>query len=171
MVRQLHEQKPPIKSTDVGVEPVNSLEWLEYSAIGELARQFYPWLEVMHILGFSVLFGCITIFDLRMLGYYRRFSIADSVIYLLRLARMSFIVVVGSGLLLFAAQATLLAVNPAFRFKLLLLAIALLNAAIFHWQFSRSRQMKQLIFVKAIAIISLLAWTGIVICGRFIAYT
>ncbi|WP_317108931.1 hypothetical protein [Chroococcidiopsis sp. SAG 2025] len=29
----------------------------------------------------------------------------------------------------------------------------------------------QLIFVKAIAIISLLAWTGIVICGRFIAYT
>ncbi|MGL4621167.1 MAG: hypothetical protein ACRC32_20895 [Chroococcidiopsis sp.] len=65
----------------------------------------------------------------------------------------------------------LLVVNPALRFELLLLAIALLNAAICHWQFSKSRQMKQLIFVKAIAIISLLAWTGIVICGRFIAYT
>ncbi|WP_236147010.1 DUF6644 family protein [Scytonema millei] len=150
---------------------MNILEWLEYSAIGETARQFYPWLEVMHILGFSVLIGCVAIFDLRLLGYYRRLSIADSVRYLLRLARMSFIIVALSGLLLFAAQATLLAVNPAFRFKLLLLAIALLNAVIFHWKFSPSRQVKQLIFVKAIAIISLLAWMGIVICGRFIAYT
>lgn len=150
---------------------MNILEWLEYSAIGELARQIYPWLEVMHILGFSVLIGCITIFDLRLLGYYRRLSIADGAIYLLRLARISFVVVAVSGLLLFAAQATLLAVNPAFRFKLLLLAIALLNAAFFHWQFSRLRQIKQLVFVKAIAIISLLVWTGIVICGRFIAYT
>lgn len=150
---------------------MNTLEWLEYSAIGELARQIYPWLEVMHILGFSVLVGCIAIFDLRLLGYYRRLSIADGVIYLLRLAQMSFVVVAVSGLLLFAAQATLLAVNPAFRFKLLLLAIALINAAFFHWQFSRSRQIKQLISVKAISIISLLVWTGIIICGRFIAYT
>lgn len=150
---------------------MNILEWLEYSAIGELTRQIYPWIEVMHILGFSVLVGCITIFDLRLLGYYRRLSIADSAIYLLRLARMSFVVVAVSGLLLFAAQATLLAVNPAFRLKLLLLAIALVNAAIFHWQFSPSRQIKQLIFVKAIAIISLLVWTAIIICGRFIAYT
>lgn len=147
-----------------------TLEWLEYSAIGELARQIYPWLEVMHILGFSVLVGCVTIFDLRLLGYYRRLSITDSVLYLLRLVQMSFVVVAVSGLLLFAAQATLLAVNPAFRLKLLLLAIALLNATVFHWQFSLPCQIKQ-IFVKAIAIISLLVWTGIVICGRFIAYT
>lgn len=150
---------------------MNILEWLEYSAIGELARQIYPWLEVMHILGFSILVGCITIFDLRLLGYYRRLSIADGAIYLLPLAQMSFVVVAVSGLLLFAAQATLLAVNPAFRLKLLLLAIALMNAAFFHWQFSRSRRIKQLISVKAIAILSLLVWTGIVICGRFIAYT
>ncbi|WP_438556056.1 DUF6644 family protein [Chroococcidiopsis sp.] len=156
---------------DVPVESMNILEWLEYSAIGETARQFYPWLEVMHILGFSMLIGCITIFDLRLLGYYRRLSIADGVLYLLRLARMSFIVAAVSGFFLFAAQATLLVVNPAFRLKLLLLAIALLNAVIFHWKFSPPRQVKQLIFVKAIAIISLLAWMGIVICGRFIAYT
>ncbi len=60
---------------------------------------------------------------------------------------MNFVVVAVSGLLLFAAQATLLAVNPALR------------------------QIKQLVFARAIAIISLLVWTGIVICGRFIAYT
>jgi hypothetical protein len=155
---------------DVPVKSMSILEWLEYSAIGELARQIYPWLEVMHILGFSVLIGCVTIFDLRLLGYYRRLSIADGVLYLLRLAQMSFIVVAVSGLLLFAAQATILVTNSAFRFKLLLLAIALLNAAFFHWQFSPSLKIKQLIFVKATAIISLLVWTGIIICGRFIAY-
>lgn len=156
---------------DVPVRSVNLLEWLEFSAIGELARRIYPWLEVMHILGFSVLIGCVTIFDLQLLGYYRHLSIADGALYLLRLARLSFIIVAVSGLLLFAAQATLLAVNSAFRLKLLLLAIALLNAALFHWQFSLSRQIKQLICVKIIAVISLLVWTGIVICGRFIAYT
>lgn len=171
MVRQLHGQKPLIKLMDVPVKSMSILEWLEYSAIGELARQIYPWLEVMHILGFSVLIGCVTIFDLRLLGYYRRLSIADGVLYLLRLARLSFVIVALSGFFLFAAQATLLAVNPAFRLKLLLLAIALLNALVFHWQFSPPRQIQQLIFFKVIATISLIVWTGITICGRFIAYT
>jgi hypothetical protein len=89
--------------------------------------------------------------------------------YLLRLAQMSFIVAAVSGFLLFAAQPSVLVINTAFRFKLLLLAIAGFNAAVFHWQFSPlfKPELKtyRLISLKAIAIVSLLVWIGIVICG------
>lgn len=153
---------------------MNTLEWLEYSAIGEYVRQVYPWIEAIHILSLSLLFGCITVFDLRLLGYYRRLSITDGVRYLLGLAQLSFLAVAISGFLLFAAQPTVLVTNIAFRFKLSLLAIALLNAAVFHWQFSRyfkhRRKNKRVLFFQTIAILSLLLWTGIVICGRLIAY-
>jgi uncharacterized membrane protein len=153
---------------------MNTLEWLEYSAIGEFVRQVYPWIEAIHILSFSLLFGCITVFDLRLLGYYRRLSITDGVRYLLGLAQLSFLAVAISGFLLFAAQPTVLVTNLAFRFKLSLLAIALLNAAVFHWQFSlyfkHRRKNKRGLFFQTIAILSLLMWTGIVICGRLIAY-
>lgn len=159
---------------DVPIEPMKSLEWLEYSAIGETVRQVYPWLEVIHILGFSVLFGCIIIFDLRLLGCYRHLSIADGMRYFLRSAQISFVAVAMSGFLLFAAQPSLLVTNVAFQFKLLLLAISGLNAAVFHWQFSalrkRSCTTNRLIYFKASAIVSLLIWTGIIICGRLIAY-
>jgi hypothetical protein len=153
---------------------MNTLEWLEYSAIGEIVRRVYPWIEVIHILGFSLLFGCVTVFDLRLLGYYRRLSIADAVRYLLGLAQISFLAVAISGFLLFAAQPTVLVTNVAFRFKLLLLAIALLNAVVFHSSFSpyfkRWRKTNRVNFFQAIAILSLLIWTGIMICGRLIAY-
>lgn len=174
MLPQWHKQELAIKLMDVLIEPMNTLEWLEYSAIGETARQMYPWIEVMHILGFSVLFGCVIVFDLRLLGYYRRLSIADSVRYFLRLAQFSFLVVAISGFLLFASQPNVLVANVAFRFKLLLLAISGLNAALFHWQFfpflKRWRKTHRLIPLKAIAILSLISWTGIIICGRLIAY-
>lgn len=153
---------------------MNTLEWLEYSAIGEVVRQVYPWIEVIHILGFSVLFGSITIFDLRLLGYCCHLSIADAVRYFLRLAQISFLVVTVSGFLLFAAQPTVLVTNIAFRFKLSLLVIAGLNAAVFHWYFSpyfkRWPKTKQVNIFAAIAILSLIIWTGIMICGRLIAY-
>lgn len=153
---------------------MNTLEWLEYSAIGEFARRVYPWIEVIHILSFSLLFGCVTVFDLRLLGYYQSLSIADGARYLLKLAQISFLPVTISGFLLFAAQSTVLVANVAFRFKLLLLLIALLNAAVFHWQFSpyfkRWRKTKLVNFFQVNAILSLLIWIGIMICGRFIAY-
>jgi hypothetical protein len=153
---------------------MNTLEWLEYSAIGEIVRQVYPWIEVVHILGFSLLFGSITIFDLRLLGYCRHLSIADAVRYFLRLAQVSFLAVAISGFLLFAAQPTILVANIAFRLKLSLLAIAGLNAAVFHWHFSpyfkRWRKTNRRNIFTVIAILSLIIWTGIMICGRLIAY-
>jgi uncharacterized membrane protein SirB2 len=64
------------------------------------------------------------------------------------------------GLLLFSAQATEYAANDWFRWKLLLLAAALANAAVF----LRRRH-------RASAALSLALWPAVLISGRMIAYS
>jgi predicted membrane protein len=95
--------------------------------------------------------------------------------YLLPWSFLSFVVVVLSGFLMFAVNATQIAANPAFRLKLLLLCAAGVNAAFFHRVAFKSvkfwnRGVRTPRVVRAIAAISLVLWTGVIICGRLIAY-
>jgi hypothetical protein len=111
------------------------LVWLEGSAVAVAMRQWlwlYPIVEIAHILGFVILVGAAAMFDLRLLGFSAQLPVADMARHLLRWARLSFLVVVPSGFLMFSAHATEMAENPAFRLKLLLIAAATLNAAAFH---------------------------------------
>ena len=56
--------------------------------------------------------------------------------HLLTWSRLGFALVAPTGFMMFTAHATEFAVNSAFRLKLILLAVALLNAAAFHrWPF------------------------------------
>jgi len=57
--------------SSVGTAPDSWLDWLNDSALGAAMRGdlwLYPMVEVVHILGFSVLFGAVLMFDLRVLG-------------------------------------------------------------------------------------------------------
>lgn len=153
---------------------MESLLWLEQSALAEVVRQsLYPLIQIVHILGFSIAFGCVFVFDLRLLGYCHQFSIVDAAIFILRFTHLGFIVALASGFLLFTAQPTVLIVNPAFQFKVLFLVIAGINAALFHWKFlqslKRGYHLKKLPLV-GIALASLIAWIGMIACGRLIAY-
>jgi hypothetical protein len=76
---------------------------------------------------------------------------------------------------MFTAHATEFAVNPAFRLKLILIAVALLNAAAFHrwpfrsvvrWNVSASTPA----WARLAAGISLACWVGAIACGRLLAY-
>ena len=62
--------------------------------------------------------------DLRLLGLARQLSVADLAQHLLRWARLSLLLVIPSGFLMFVAHATEMAENPAFRLKLLLIVVA-----------------------------------------------
>jgi hypothetical protein len=66
-------------------------------------------------------------------------------------------------------------VNPAFQLKLLLILAAGINAVVFHaapfksvTQWNRGSQSP--LKVRIIAVLSLVLWTAIIACGRFIAY-
>ena len=152
------------------------LRWLEQTAPATWAREStwaYPALEIGHIAGFIVLVGAAVMFDLRLLGFSRALPVAPAAKHLLASSQWSLILVVPTGLLLFAANAIETWPNPAFRLKLLLLALAGANALAFHRWTADTRTWADghiPLGAKWSAAFSLLLWTGVVTCGRLIAY-
>jgi hypothetical protein len=154
------------------------LVWLETSGLAVAMRQWtwlYPIVEIVHIFGFVVLVGSAFMFDLRLLGLTRGLPVSDLAAHLLRWSRLSLLLVIPSGVLMFMAHATEFAVNPAFRLKLFLIVAAGVNAGVFHqvpfrsvgvWDDGVSTPGP----ARAAAVLSLLLWTGVISCGRLLAY-
>jgi hypothetical protein len=135
----------------------------------------YPIVEILHIIGLAVLVGAAVLFDFRLLGVSRTLSVAALAHHLLPWARASLILIVPSGLMMFSAHATEFATNPAFQLKLALLAAAAVNATAFHLGTYRTvaawdRAAPAPPAAKVAAFLSLLLWSGVIICGRLLAY-
>src|SRR5687768_12743339 len=152
--------------------------WLESTGLAVAMRQWmwlYPTIEILHILGFIVLVGSAFMFDLRLLGLSRSLPVAGMARHLLPWARASLLLVAPTGFMMFTAHATEFASNPAFQLKLLFIAAALLNAAIFHrWPFRAvtdwDTEVTSPLAARAAGLLSLALWTGTVACGRLLAY-
>jgi hypothetical protein len=155
-----------------------ALVWLETSGLAVAMRQWawlYPIVEILHILGFVVLVGAAFMFDFRLLGISRRLPVTGMERHLLRWARGALLVVVPTGVMMFMAHATEFVDNPAFRLKLLFLAAAGLNAAVFHRVPFRSvgewdTEARSPGAARMAAALSLALWTGVISCGRLLAY-
>jgi hypothetical protein len=154
------------------------LVWLETSQLAVAMRQWlwlYPSVEIVHILGFVVLVGAAFMFDLRLLGMTRHLPVSGMAAHLLRWSRLSLLLVVPTGFMMFAAHATEMAANPAFQLKLVLLAAAGVNAALFHRVPFRSirdwdTDVEAPGCARVAAVLSLMLWTGVISCGRLLAY-
>jgi hypothetical protein len=161
-------------------EPVGPawLVWLETTALAQAMRQWlwlYPTVEIVHIGGIALLVGAAAMFDLRLLGLSRRLPVADMARHLLPWARLGLGVMALSGTTMFAAHATEFATNPAFRLKLGLITLACLNAAVFHrWPFRAvsawNVDANPPLAARCAAVLSLALWTGVIACGRLLAY-
>jgi hypothetical protein len=154
------------------------LVWLEGSTVAIAMRQWlwlYPVVEVVHIVGFVILVGAASMFDLRLLGYSPQLPVADLAKHLLRWALLSVLLVIPTGFLMFMAHATEMAENPAFRLNLLLIVVAGLNAVGFHrGPFQSVEHWNQNMIIpttaKVAAVLSLILWVGVIACGRMLAY-
>ena len=154
------------------------LVWLETSGPAAAMREWlwlYPVVEILHIVGFVLLVGAAVMFDLRLLGISAGLSARAMARHLLPWARAALVLVVPSGLLMFAAHATEFGENPAFRLKLLLLAGAGLNAWLFHRKSFGSvadwdRERRAPVGARVAAVLSLVLWAGVIAAGRLIAY-
>jgi uncharacterized protein DUF6644 len=152
--------------------------WLETSGLAVAMRQWlwlYPAVEIAHIVGFVVLVGAAFMFDLRLLGLSRALPVSAMAGHLLRWARLAVLLVVPSGALMFMAHATEMLANPAFQLKLALVAAAFLNAGIFHrWPFRAvgdwDTELPAPLPARLAGTLSLLLWTGVIACGRLLAY-
>jgi hypothetical protein len=127
----------------------------------------YPALEVLHLVGVALLFGGLVVFELRLLGLARALDLRALARLVLPLALLGFALCAFSGLCMFATQPQELLANPAFRFKLVLLALAGANAAWFHARGSLALGDRP---ARAQGLLSLGIWLAVIICGRWIAY-
>jgi hypothetical protein len=136
----------------------------------------YPIVESIHVLTLGIFLGLTALVDLRLLGVAIPGTPASQVIRRFMPWMISgFAVMVVSGALLFYADPVRTSLNIFFRFKLILLVAAGLNAAVFHVMASRSLPQWDLDSrppwrARLAGGLSLALWASIVICGRMIAY-
>lgn len=154
-------------------------QWLEQTSVGAAIRQslwLFPAIETIHLLGMSALLGTITLLDLRLLGWalpQRRVS--ELAARLIPLAWLAFAVQVVTGVLLFSSEAVKIYANPAFRLKMLFLALAGIQALIFQSLVSRKLpawddRPSPPVVAKVMGAISVLLWIAVVTAGRFIGF-
>jgi len=133
----------------------------------------YPAVEIIHILGFTLLVGAAAMFDLRLLGFGSALPPQALARHLLPWSWAGLALIVPSGLLMLSTQPELLD-NRAFQLKLVLIAAAGLNALAFHagpwrkaanWHGAATPPLARLHAAS-----SLLLWIGVVACGRLLAY-
>ena len=150
-----------------------ALAALEHSGLGHLARHSaftFTIANVLHVLGAALLVGAIAVFDVSLIA--RRFADAA------RIGRIAIPVAAGglalqlpTGLVLLAAEARALGMNPAFLAKLVLIAVGLANVALFHARFGASIAAGLVhAGARALALVSLGAWVLALAAGRMIAY-
>ena len=158
-----------------------ALAWLQTTPVANAIAEneiLFPWIESVHVLAIVLVIGTISIVDLRLLG------VASLDLTVRRLMRDvipytwgAFAVAVITGALMFSSDAVHYAHNFFFRGKLVLLALAGLNMAVFHligirdierWDTGTGRTPTA---AKVAATISLLVWIAVVAFGREIGFT
>lgn len=157
-------------------EWAGSLEGTGLSRALRGSTWLYPCLETAHILGFVVLVGSIVMFDVRLLGASKHLAVSELGAHLRRWSLASVALVVPTGLLLFTAHPLALANNPVFGVKLAAIALAALNALVYHRGVHRSvatwdKAVRVPRAAQLHAIASLALWLTTLTCGRFLAYT
>ncbi|WP_273029492.1 hypothetical protein [Massilia timonae] len=132
----------------------------------------YPIVEIVHIVGFTVLVGAAAMFDLRLLGFGRALPVQALARHLLPWSWFGLLLIVPSGLWMFSTQPELLA-NGVFLLKLALIVAAGVNALVFHagpWRGAAGWPAGAPAWARLHAALSLLLWIAVIACGRLLAY-
>lgn len=155
------------------------LGWLETTALSQAMRfslWLYPIVEIVHIVGIVTLVGAVAMFDLRVLGFGRSLPVQALGRHLLRWSLAGLLLVVPAGLMMFSAHPHDFLNNRVFQIKLTLIAVAGINALLFHGGVYRSvarwnRDIAAPALAKGQAAASLAIWIAVISCGRLLAYT
>ncbi|WP_374372419.1 hypothetical protein [Dongia sp.] len=149
---------------------------LEHSALGAAMREslfLYPLMNLLHIFGLILLVGAIGLLDLRVLGWARDLPLKLCSYYLTPIALIGLGMMLGSGFLIFSADAGPLSASTIFRVKLLVIVAALVNAGLFRLAWSRRLghwNDNAPPVARAQAGLSLLLWFSAATAGRLIGY-
>ena len=136
----------------------------------------YPWIESAHVLSICFFIGILLFVDLRLMGVaFTKLPISEMNKKVLPWSLFGFGLMALTGFLLFYAIPVRSYQNIFFRFKVILILVAGLNAFLFHRQmklegmnWDEGKSIPKSVHLKAVA--SLVLWSGVIISGRMIAY-
>ena len=156
------------------------LKSLEATGVATLIREnesLFPWIESVHVLAIVIVVGTISIVDLRLLGL----ASVDRAVgrltrELLPCTWIAFAIAAFTGALLFSSKATEYAHNFFFVGKMVLLALAGMNMAVFHAFVGRKiaawgDAARPPLPARMAGGISLVLWISVVAFGRWIGFT
>ena len=143
-----------------------------------LLESLYVWplLESTHVVTLMLFVGTAIMLDLRLVGAsFRSVPVSEFTGRLLPWTRAAFAVMVCTGLLLFYSSPVRYYHNLFFRLKALLLIVAGVNILVFHARTHRTVHEWDADAVpprraRLAGAVSLLAWMGVVVAGRLVAY-
>jgi hypothetical protein len=153
-----------------------SLQDTEFAIALSSSGYFYPLIEGTHVLSLALAVGTILWIDLRLAGIAMRGqSITRLYASLQPVLFVGFGSMVITGLLLFIARAADVWGSGYFRVKLVLLALCLVNALVYHFIINRNVESWDTARVPPLparlaGFISLILWFSVVTVGRLMAY-
>ena len=136
----------------------------------QTSRWGFAVVEAVHLLGLAILGGAVLIVDLRLLGLVLKSESARNVSRdLSKLLLSSLVLMLVTGIALVSEEALKCYSSPAFRWKMALLAAALLFYFTLHRAaLLRTDKHDANLWSRTVAIISLTLWLGVGVAGRAI---
>ncbi len=154
-------------------------DWLALTPLSSLfqtVQWIIPMTQSVHIVAIAIVMSSIIMVDLRLMGLMGHSqSISGLTRRFIPWVWWALVVLLLSGLVLITAEPRRDLLNPVFQAKMALLVVAIAVTVIFQetvrrnmefWDLSPSRRTGAWVT----AVVSLLVWTAIVGCGRWIAY-
>jgi hypothetical protein len=155
--------------------------WLSETALSTYIKESLWGFQILvglHIIALTVSVGTIIWFDLRLLGASLPGTAASKVYrQLIPLSTVGFVVMFVTGALLFTAYPTEAYRNVFFRTKVAAIALAGVNAVVYHAFSARHSGLGEVETsaapggARVAGGISLALWTLVILCGRMISYT
>jgi len=151
---------------------------IEQSDLAASIRQSswaYPLANIGHIVSLVVFAGAVSVMDLRLAGAFGATAPGPLIARARTVAIIAFVGLLLSGLTLFAAEASHIILNPVFQIKLALIALGLINVAVY--EFALKARIASIpagkvmpSAVRTAGIMSLTIWIVVAALGRTIAY-
>lgn len=147
--------------------------WISDSALADwVVDSPYTWpaLESIHFVSLCVLFGSVMTIDLRLIGFFLA-PCGRMVAFLTRLSLLAFGVNLATGILFYFGNTYKYVDNPAFEIKMLLIMAAGGNALFYKLRLSHIVDGREVsTSSKTVGYLSLLFWSGVIVCGRMITF-
>jgi hypothetical protein len=155
------------------LQPLEALAASGFAAALRHSPTLYLAVNAGHILAIGLLLGAVVTLDLRLLGAFGRYRLADLGPPLRHVAAAGLALAAATGFLLFSTRPAAYVANPAFLAKLALIGLGLLNILALHagraWRTALAGEPVPG-RLRLAALVSLLAWVPAVLAGRWIGF-